>query len=55
MHKYILGHHNNPEDAHAAKNQLRLEGFEGAFVVAFQGEDQIPMAQAREQLNLNAQ
>ena len=55
MHKYILGRHNNPEDAHAAKNQLRSEGFEGAFVVAFQGEDQIPMAQAREQLNLNAQ
>ena len=31
--------------AHEAKVALRADGFEGAFVVAFDGEDQIPMSQ----------
>ena len=51
MHKYILGHHPTPEAAHEAKVALRASGFEGAFVVAFDGEDQIPMSQARGMTN----
>ena len=51
MHKYILGHHPTPEAAHEAKVALRANGFEGAFVVAFDGEDQIPMSQARGMTN----
>ena len=51
MHKYILGHHITPESAHEAKVALRADGFEGAFVVAFDGEDQIPMSQARGMTN----
>ena len=51
MHKYILGHHPTPESAHEAKVALRAEGFEGAFVVAFDGEDQIPMSKARGMTN----
>ena len=51
MHKYILGHHPTPEAAHEAKVALRADGFEGAFVVAFDGEDQIPMSQARGMTN----
>ena len=51
MHKYILGHHPTPEAAHEAKVALRADGFDGAFVVAFDGEDQIPMSQARAMTN----
>ena len=51
MHKYILGHHPTPEAAHEAKVALRADGFDGAFVVAFDGEDQIPMSQARGMTN----
>ena len=51
MHKYILGHHPAPEAAHEAKVALRADGFDGAFVVAFDGEDQIPMSQARGMTN----
>jgi N-acetylmuramoyl-L-alanine amidase len=51
MHKYILGHHSTPEAAHKAKVALRADGFEGAFVVAFDGEAQIPMSQARGMTN----
>ena len=51
MHKYILGHHPTPEAAHEAKVALRGDGFDGAFVVAFDGEDQIPMSQARDMTN----
>ena len=51
MHKYILGHHPTPEAAHEAKVALRANGFEGAFVVAFDGEDQIPMSRARGMTN----
>ena len=51
MLKYILGHHPTPEAAHEAKVALRANGFEGAFVVAFDGEDQIPMSQARGMTN----
>ena len=51
MHKYILGHHPTPEAAHEAKAALRADGFEGAFVVAFDGEEQIPMSQARGMTN----
>lgn len=51
MHKYILGHHHTREAAHEAKVALRADGFEGAFVVAFDGEDQIPMSQARGMTN----
>ena len=51
MHKYILGHHPTPEAAHEAKVALRADGFDGAFVVAFDGEDQIPMSQARDMTN----
>ena len=52
MHKYVVGRHEHPDEAHAAKNALRAEGFEGAFVVAFLGETQIAMSEARELLNL---
>lgn len=52
MHKYVVGRHADPGEAHAAKNALRAEGFEGAFVVAFLGETQIAMSEARELLNL---
>jgi N-acetylmuramoyl-L-alanine amidase len=55
LYKYVVGHHDHPDKAHDAKNQLRAEGFEGAFVVAFLGESQIPMSQARELMNLPAQ
>jgi N-acetylmuramoyl-L-alanine amidase len=51
MHKYILGHHPTPEAAHKTKVALRADGFEGAFVVAFDGQDQIPMSQARGMTN----
>ena len=51
MHKYILGHHPTPDAAHEAKVALRADGFEGAFVVAFDGENQIPMSQARGMTN----
>lgn len=52
MHKYVVGRHEHPDEAHAAKNALRAEGFDGAFVVAFLGETQIAMSEARELLNL---
>lgn len=55
MHKYILGQHATPDEAHLAKTALRAEGFEDAFVVAFQGETQIPMSDARKRLNLPSQ
>ena len=55
MHKYILGQHATPDEAHLAKSALRAEGFEDAFVVAFQGEVQIPMSEARKRLNLPSQ
>ena len=55
LHKYILGHHPHPDQAHQAKEALRAEGFSGAFVVAFDGEDQIPMSRARNLLNLPVQ
>ena len=55
MHKYILGQHATPDEAHLAKTTLRAEGFQDAFVVAFQGETQIPMAEARRILNLPLQ
>ena len=55
MHKYILGQHATPDEAHLAKTALRAEGFEDAFVVAFQGESQIPMSEARKRLNLPSQ
>jgi hypothetical protein len=52
MHKYVVGRHEHPDEAHAAKNALRAEGFDGAFVVAFLGETQIAMSEARDLLNL---
>ena len=55
MHKYILGQHATPDEAHLAKTALRAEGFEDAFVVAFEGETQIPMSEARKRLNLQSQ
>ena len=55
MRKYILGQHATPDEAHLAKTTLRAEGFQDAFVVAFQGETQIPMAEARRILNLPLQ
>ena len=55
MHKYILGQHATPNEAHLAKSALRAEGFEDAFVVAFHGETQIPMSEARKHLNLPSQ
>lgn len=55
LHKYILGHHPHPAQAHEAKEALRAEGFSGAFVVAFDGDEQIPMSQARTLLNLPVQ
>ena len=55
LYKYVAGHHAHPDDAHAAKVALRGEGFEGAFVVAFDGDTQIPMSRARTMLNLPLQ
>jgi len=55
LHKYVLGRHLHPDQAHSAKLALRAEGFEGAFVVAFDGETQIPMSRARDLLNLPLQ
>ncbi|MGB1384856.1 MAG: N-acetylmuramoyl-L-alanine amidase family protein [Flavobacteriales bacterium] len=55
LHKYVSGRFSHPNDAHAAKVALRDEGFEGAFVVAFEGENQIPMSRARDLLNLPLQ
>lgn len=55
LHKYVLGRHPHPDQAHSAKLALRAEGFEGAFVVAFEGETQIPMSRARDLLNLPLQ
>ena len=55
MHKYILGQHATPDEAHLAKTALRAEGFEDAFVVAFKEETQIPMSEARKRLNLQSQ
>ena len=55
LHKYIVGHHPHPAQAHEAKEALRAEGFSGAFVVAFDGDEQIPMSQARTLLNLPVQ
>ena len=55
LHKYIVGHHPHPAQAHEAKEALRAEGFSGAFVVAFDGEEQIPKSQARTILNLPVQ
>jgi len=52
MHKYVVGRHEHPDEAHAAKNALRAKGFDGAFVVAFLGETQIAMSEARDLLNL---
>jgi hypothetical protein len=45
----------HPDQAHEAKTALCAEGFEGAFVVAFEGETQIPMSRARDLLNLPLQ
>jgi N-acetylmuramoyl-L-alanine amidase len=55
LHKYVTGKFSHPDEAHAAKTALRNEGFEGAFVVAFEGENQIPMSRARDLLNLPLQ
>ncbi|MGB0178754.1 MAG: N-acetylmuramoyl-L-alanine amidase family protein [Flavobacteriales bacterium] len=55
LYKYVTGHHAHPDQAHEAKKALRAEGFDGAFVVAFEGETQIPMSRARTMLNLPMQ
>ncbi|MEC8802927.1 MAG: N-acetylmuramoyl-L-alanine amidase [Bacteroidota bacterium] len=55
LYKYVTGHHAHPDQAHEAKKALRAEGFDGAFVVAFDGETQIPMSRARTMLNLPMQ
>lgn len=55
LYKYVMGHHAHPDQAHEAKLALRAEGFEGAFVVAFEGDTQIPMSRARTMLNLPMQ
>ena len=55
LYKYVTGHHAHPDQAHEAKKALRAEGFEGAFVVAFDGDTQIPMSRARTMLNLPMQ
>ena len=55
LYKYVTGHHDHPDKAHDAKKALRTEGFEGAFVVAFEGNTQIPMSRARNLLNLPLQ
>jgi len=55
LHKYVTGHYAHPDHAHEAKTALRAEGFEGAFVVAFEGDTQIPMSRARDLLNLPLQ
>jgi N-acetylmuramoyl-L-alanine amidase len=55
LHKYVTGHYTHPDHAHEAKTALRAEGFEGAFVVAFEGDTQIPMSRARDLMNLPLQ
>ena len=55
LYKYVTGHHAHPDQAHEAKKALRAEGFDGAFVVAFDGKTQIPMSRARTMLNLPMQ
>ena len=55
LHKYVVGQHDHPDQAHQAKLILRNEGFSGAFVVAFEGNEQIPMSRARQLLNLPLQ
>ena len=55
LHKYVTGHYAHPDHAHEAKTSLRAEGFEGAFVVAFEGDTQIPMSRARNLMNLPLQ
>ena len=48
MHKYMVGRFTHPDQAHEAKTILRQEGFEGAFVVAFDHDEQVSMSKARE-------
>ena len=55
LYKYVTGRHETPDLAHQAKLALRAEGFEGAFVVAFKGDTQIPLSRARSILNLPMQ
>ena len=55
LYKYVTGRHETPDLAHQAKFALRAEGFEGAFVVAFKGDTQIPLSRARSILNLPMQ
>jgi N-acetylmuramoyl-L-alanine amidase len=47
MFKYAVGAATTPSAADKLKNDLRLSGFPGCFVVAFQGDSPISMDEAR--------
>lgn len=47
FYKYLVGPYYKLEDAMTAKDRLRKNGFEGAFVVAYRGEDRIPVQDAQ--------
>ena len=55
LHKYVIGTFEHPSQAQQAQSSLRSEGFNDAFVVAFEGENPIPMDRARQLLNLPSQ
>lgn len=46
-YKYTVGHYSSYEEARNQAVELRSEGFEGAFVVAFKDEERIDITEAR--------
>ena len=46
-YKYLAFGFRNFEEALKAKKQLRRQGFSEAFVVAYQGGQRLPLAEAR--------
>lgn len=50
LYKYVVGLSSNPEQARRMQEILRNHGFSGAFVIAFDGEERITMAEALEKL-----
>ncbi len=49
LYKYTAGLTSNFEEARQMQNMLRQHGFDGAFVIAFNGEKRIPVADALKQ------
>jgi N-acetylmuramoyl-L-alanine amidase len=48
MYKYLVGNHKNLSSALEAQTQMRALGFNGAFVVAYDGEERIGLKKAKE-------